>query len=299
MSGMSSGNRIEERARQYETVARAIAYIRSHARRQPSLGEVSDSLGLSEFHLQRVFSEWAGVSPKRFLQYVTKEHARRALRRSGDVLSVAFEAGLSSPGRLHDLMVTCEAMSPGEIKAMGAGLEIRHGRAPTPFGDALIAWTGRGICHIEFLDEGAGESAVASLRKDWPAATLVQDAPRAMQLAAAIFRSAPSDAPLHLMLRGTNFQIKVWEALLRVAPGEAVSYTQLAQLAGAPKAQRAVGSAVARNHIAFLIPCHRVIRETGETGNYRWGAERKVALLAWEAAQGAKVGVADSGMAEI
>jgi AraC family transcriptional regulator of adaptative response/methylated-DNA-[protein]-cysteine methyltransferase len=175
-------------------------------------------------------------------------------------------------------------MSPGEIKAQGAGLEIRYGRAPTPFGAALIAWTGRGICHVEFLDEGSGETAAASLSRDWPAARLAQDAPRARRLAAAIFLPAPSDAPLHLMLRGTNFQIKVWEALLRVAPGEAVSYSRLAQLAGAPKAQRAVGSAIARNRIAFLIPCHRVIRESGETGDYRWGPERKVALLAWEAA---------------
>lgn len=277
---------------QYETVARAIAYIRGNSQGQPSLKEISASLGLSEFHLQRVFSEWAGVSPKRFLQYVTKEHAKQALRRSGDVLSVALESGLSGPGRLHDLMVTCEAMSPGEIKTLGAGLEIRHGRVPTPFGDALIAWTERGICHIQFLDEGAEEAAL-SLREDWLAATIVQDDAGAMQLSATIFQAASSDGPLHLMLRGTNFQIKVWEALLRVAPGEAVSYRQLARMAGVQKAQRAVGSALGKNAIAFLIPCHRVIRETGEVGNYRWGSDRKVALLAWEAAQAARSGGAD------
>ena len=278
-------NAIEDQGRQYATVARAIAFIRSHARRQPSLKEISDSLGMSEFHLQRVFSEWAGVSPKRFLQYVTKEHAKQALRCAGDLLSVTLEAGLSSPGRLHDLMVSCEAMSPGEIKTMGAGIEIRFGRAPTPFGDALIAWTERGICHVAFLEEGTKDNAVAALRMEWPAATFLPDEQRAMQLAVAIFRPTPSDQPLHLMLRGTNFQIKVWEVLLSVAPGELVSYSQLAHMAGVPQAQRSVGSAVGKNNIALLIPCHRVIRETGEISNYRWGAERKVALIAWEAAR--------------
>jgi len=283
-------NAIEDQGRQYETVARAIAFIRSHARRQPSLKEISDSLGMSEFHLQRVFSEWAGVSPKRFLQYVTKEYAKQALRCAGDLLSVTLEAGLSSPGRLHDLMVSCEAMSPGEIKTMGAGIEIRFGTAPTPFGDALIAWTERGICHVAFLEEGTKGNAVAALRKEWPAATFLPDEQRAMQLAVAIFSAVPLDQPLHLMLRGTNFQIKVWEALISVAPGELVSYRQLAHMAGVPQAQRSVGSAVGKNNIALLIPCHRVIRETGEISNYRWGTERKVALIAWEAARVARSG---------
>ena len=281
-------NALADQARQYETVARAIAFIRSHARRQPALKEIADNLGLSEFHLQRVFSEWAGVSPKRFLQYVTKEYAKQALRGAGDLLSVTLEAGLSSPGRLHDLMVSCEAMSPGEIKTGGAGIEIRFGTVPTPFGKALLAWTERGICHIAFLEEGAKDRAVASLKQAWPAATLLQDESRAIQLAGAIFSATPLDQPLHLMLRGTNFQIKVWEALLSVAPGEVVSYSQLAQMAGAPKAWRAVGSAIGKNNIAFLIPCHRVIRETGEISNYRWGVERKTALLAWEAARAAR-----------
>jgi AraC family transcriptional regulator of adaptative response/methylated-DNA-[protein]-cysteine methyltransferase len=278
-------NANEDQGKQYATVAKAIAFIRSHARSQPSLKEISDSLGLSEFHLQRVFSEWAGVSPKRFLQYVTKEYAKQALRNSQDLLSVTLEAGLSSPGRLHDLMVGCEAMSPGEIKILGAGIEIRFGVTPTPFGNALIAWTKRGICHVAFLEEGVKDNAVAALRKEWPAATFVQDEQRAMQLALTIFSARSSDQPLHLMLRGTNFQIKVWEALLSVAPGELVSYSQLAHMAGAPKAQRSVGSAVAKNNIALLIPCHRVIRETGEISNYRWGTDRKVALIAWEAAR--------------
>lgn len=281
-------NTVADRARKYETVARAIAFIRSHARRQPTLHEISDSLGLSEFHLQRIFSEWAGVSPKRFLQYVTKQYAKQALRESADVLSVTLDTGLSSPGRLHDLMVTCEAMSPGEIKTGGAGLKIGFGEAPTPFGNALIAWTSRGICHLGFVEDAAMAHAVAVMQQDWPAATLVQDRQRALQLAAEIFHAGPSTQSLHLMLRGSNFQIKVWEALLSVAPGEMVSYTQLAQRSGTPKARRSVATAIAKNSIALLIPCHRVIRESGEIGGYRWGSDRKTALLAWEAAQVAR-----------
>jgi AraC family transcriptional regulator of adaptative response/methylated-DNA-[protein]-cysteine methyltransferase len=183
------------------------------------------------------------------------------------------------------LMVTCEAMSPGEIKTRGAGLEIRYGNAPTPFGDALIAWTWRGICHLGFVDGKASDIAVASLRQDWSGATFIPDPQRALQLAATIFNANPSAQPLHLLLRGTNFQIKVWEALISVPPGKIVSYTQLAKKAGVPKACRSVGTAIGKNNIALLIPCHRVIRETGEIGGYRWGADRKSALLAREGAQ--------------
>ncbi len=278
-------NLLADQARQYEMVARAIKFIRRNARSQPSLNEISSNLGLSEFHLQKIFSEWAGVSPKRFLQYVTKEYAMEALRSSGDLLSVTSDAGLSSPGRLHDLMVTCEAMSPGEIKSMGAGLEIRFGEVPTPFGNALIAWTQRGICHLGFVGSDASAHAVVGLQQDWPMAVFVPDQNGAIQLATGIFKASPSAQHLHLMLRGTNFQIKVWEALISVAPGEIVSYSQLAGMAGVPKASRSVGTAIGKNNIALLIPCHRVIRETGEIGGYRWGPERKVALLAREAVQ--------------
>ncbi len=278
-------NIMADHARQYETVARAIEFIRNNARRQPTLSEIAGSLGLSEFHLQRIFSEWAGVSPKRFLQYVTKEYAKQALRSSRDMLSVALEAGLSGPGRLHDLMVTCEAMSPGEIKSMGIGLEIRFGNALTPFGNSLIAWTQRGICHLEFVETDALEEAVVCLQKEWPTATYVRDQQRALELATTIFNVDPLGQPLHLILRGTNFQIKVWEALISVAPGEIVSYSQLATMIGLPKARRSVGTAIGKNNIALLIPCHRVIRETGEIGSYRWGPSRKAALLAREGAQ--------------
>lgn len=272
----------KEQRDQYEMVARAIAYLRANVYRQPPLKELAGHIGLSEFHLQRVFTEWAGVSPKRFLQYVTKEHARQALRDSSDVLTAALDSGLSGCGRLHDLMVSCEAMTPGEIRKLGAGLEIRFGYAPTPFGHAFIGWTPRGICHFEFSDEGC-EAAASALRTLWPGAALSADPAGATALAARIFPAVPGPGQLHLVLRGTNFQIKVWEALLHVAPGQVVSYGRLAGMAGSPKAARAVGSALAANTIGYLIPCHRVLRESGEIGDYRWGTVRKIALLAWEA----------------
>lgn len=273
---------LKERHGQYEIVARAIVYLRANALVQPSLKELAAHVGLSEFHLQRIFTEWAGVSPKRFLQYMTKEHARQALRNSADVLTAALDAGLSGCGRLHDLMVSCEAMTPGEISKLGEGLEIRFGFASTPFGDAFIGWTSRGVCHFEFRD-GECTAAASALQTLWPGAALLADPAGATVLAAKIFPAVPGPGQLHLVLRGTNFQIKVWEALLRVAPGQVVSYGHLGGMAGCPKAARAVGSALAANTIGYLIPCHRVIRESGEISHYRWGTTRKAALLAWEA----------------
>lgn len=283
----------EEARHQYALVASAISYIRANALRQPSLEEVAAFVGMSDFHFQRVFTQWAGVSPKRFLQYLTKEHALAALRESADVLRAALDVGLSAPSRLHDLIVSCEAMTPGEVRALGASVEIGYGVAPTPFGDALLGWTGRGVCHLTFCDEatqadetiGASQLALQALRAAWPLAHLEQDDAQAQALAQRMFPTTPVPGKLHLVLRGTNFQIKVWEALMRIEPGRIVSYTQLAAMAGAPKAQRAVGSAMAANTIGYLIPCHRVIRESGEIGHYRWGPQRKAALLAWEAAR--------------
>ncbi len=275
---------LEESARQYDTVARAIAWLRLHARDQPTLAELAQAMHLSEFHLQRLFSAWAGISPKRFLQHLTKEHARQALRGSSDLLTVAAETGLSGPGRLHDLLVTCEAMSPGEIRSEGEGLTIGWGLAPTPFGEALLAWTPRGLCHLVFHDRAAQRDRhIGELRAEWPAATLLQDDPQAQAWSQRVFHTAPEPGRLHLVLRGTNFQIKVWEALLRLAPGEVTSYGLLAGRIGQPGAARAVGSALAANRIGYLIPCHRVIRENGELSHYRWGVERKAAMLGWEA----------------
>ena len=278
---MTDPNPCMDAAQHYATVARAIAFIRANAQRQPSLAEVAAATQLGEYQLQRVFSAWAGISPKRFLQYLTKEHARAALRASADVLDAALEAGLSGPGRLHDLMVSCEALTPGEIRAGGAGVELRHGIAATPLGEVRLGWTARGICHLAFID-GDAIASLALLRDEWPAARLVRDEPAAATLARRVFPATPEPGRLHLLLKGTNFQIKVWEALLRIPPASLVSYGQLARHLGMPQAARAVGSAVAANQVACLIPCHRVIREDGDSSNYRWGVERKLALRACE-----------------
>lgn len=269
----------------YHTVAEAIEYIRRHARRQPDLSDVAAHVGLGAHHFQRLFSAWAGISPKRFLQYLTKEHAKRLLHESRAVLDVAIESGLSGPGRLHDLMVVCEALTPGEIRLRGAGLTIRHGVAMTPFGQLLIGATTRGVCHAHFVDGLDEALATRQLADKWPRAEFVRDDAAAAAVARRLLGKDTNDKPLHLLLRGTNFQIKVWEALLRVPAGRAISYRSLAETLGSPTAQRAVGGAVACNDIAVLIPCHRVLRASGDIGDYRWGATRKAALLAWEQAR--------------
>jgi len=268
----------------YETVAAAIRFVRSHAGAQPSLDEIACHVGLSASHLQRVFSVWAGISPKRFLQFLTKENAKSLLRESRDVMSAAIESGLSGPGRLHDLMVSCEALTPGEIGALGEGLMIRYGFAASPFGTMIIGTTARGICHLRFVEAGQADAGVTDLQTEWPHASFERQDEMAQQLATDIFSPFTAPRPLSLLLRGTNFQIKVWEALLRIPSGHALSYGDLAAMAALPKAQRAVGTAMAHNNIAVLIPCHRVIRENGEAGLYRWGAERKRALIGWEQA---------------
>jgi len=262
----------------YELVARAIAALAAGA--DPSLAALSGRLGVSEFHLQRVFGEWAGVSPKRFMQFISKERALAALRSENDVLGASLVAGLSSPGRLHDLMVNCEGVTPGEARAFGAGLRIRFGAHATALGPAFIGLTERGICHLRFVDGSA--DPLAELRAEWPQATLVADPVAAR---AALEALARPRAPMRLWLKGTNFQIKVWEALLRIPEGELVSYARLAAAAGMPTAVRAVASAVAANPVAWLVPCHRVIRSSGVLGQYRWGPERKAALIGWEAAR--------------
>ncbi len=275
---------LDQQARHYATVARAIAFIRAHARAQPALEDVAAAVHLSPQHLQRVFSAWAGISPKRFLQYLTKEYARSRLAAAADTLTVADDAGLSGAGRLHDLLVNCEAMTPAEIRAAARGIDIGHGIAPTPFGDALVAWTARGVCHFAF-GTGDEDAMRAELRALWPAATLHRDDAQALALMQRIFPRPPTRGSVHLVLRGTNFQIKVWEALIRIEPGRVLSYRQFARELGMPRAPRTVGSAIAANTIGYLIPCHRVIRAGGEIGDYRWGSARKLALLGREAAR--------------
>lgn len=271
----------------YDTVALAIGYIRQHAMRQPSLQDIADHVGMSAFHFQRLFAEWAGVSPKRFLQYLTKERAREVLRETTDILEASLELGLSTPSRLHDLIVSCEAMSPGEFKQQGDGVIIDYGFAATPFGSALLGWTTRGVCHVEFFDEAVVQPSEMQrlLQTLWPHAILNENRVGADHLVQKIFPVTPTPGTLHLVLRGTNFQIKVWEALLRIPSGRMMSYGQLAILAGVPGASRAVGSAMAANTIGYLIPCHRVIRGDGDIGHYRWSPTRKAALLGWEAAR--------------
>lgn len=277
---------MSERCRAYETVARIICHIRGNALRQPALDEIAAAFGLSTFHLQRLFSTWVGISPKRFLQSLTRQHARKLLRQSHDVLAAAHMSGLSGPGRLHDLMISCDAVTPGEVRALGANLEIDYGFGLTPFGRIIVGATPRGLCHLQFTEAGdvGAASAASALQREWPHARLVRNETVADAITERLFALQVSQEPLHLLLRGTNFQIKVWEALLRIPSGSIVSYGTLSDMAGSPRAQRAVGSALAQNRIALLIPCHRVIRETGEIGQYRWGGERKRALLAFESA---------------
>lgn len=274
-----------QQAEDYLRIEQAIQYLDNHYKDQPSLEEVAASLGLSEFHFQRLFTRWAGISPKRFLQFVTKEHARDLLQQSENLLETTHQVGLSSLGRLHDLMVSTEAVSPGEYRSRGADLTIRYGLHPTPFGQCLIGLTERGICHLGFV-QGRDGDAIDALVADWAAAKMVEDQQATAPLVGPIFDlSQRGSRPLPLFLRGTNFQIKVWEALLRVPAGGVTTYEQVAAQIGRPHALRAVGTAVGHNPVAVLIPCHRVIRKMGEFGNYRYGSARKKALLGWESAR--------------
>jgi len=273
-------------ANDYQLVEQAIRYLDRNARRQPELREIAASVGLSEFHFQRLFQRWAGISPKRFLQFQTAQEAKRVLQETGDLLDASFNAGLSGPGRLHDLIVNVEAVSPGEYKRRGAGLAISWGVHASPFGDCLLGLTPRGVCALEFLQPETEGEALARLRSLWENAQFVHAPQLTAPVAARIFGAhTPRQAPLAVLVKGTNFQIKVWEALLRVPAGAIVTYARLAENVGQPRAARAVGSAIAANPIAYLIPCHRVIRNTGAFGDYRWGALRKRILVSAELAQ--------------
>lgn len=280
--------------REYERIAAAIDYLRRHANAQPALAAVAQRVHMSEFHFQRLFTRWAGVSPKRFLQYLTIEEAKNRLVRFNRLDDVADEVGLSGTGRLHDLFVTIEAMSPGEFKAAGMGLTIRYAMHESPFGACLLAATPRGVCCVHFLERG--EQPPALLKAAWPRAELVYDVPGTAALAKRLFKplASGSNEPISLLVKGSNFQLQVWRALLAVPPGRLVTYGELAKRIGHPDSPRAVGNAVAANPIAWLIPCHRVIRETGQFGNYRWGEARKVAMLGWEAARCEHAATADT-----
>jgi AraC family transcriptional regulator of adaptative response/methylated-DNA-[protein]-cysteine methyltransferase len=273
--------------RDYARVEATIRYLETHHEEQPGLAEIAKAANLSEYHFQRLFSRWVGISPKRFLQFLTKEHAKKLIQNSGTVLDTTFDSGLSSPGRLHDLFVNCEAVTPGEYKKKGIGLDIRYGFHPSPFGECLLAVTDRGICALTFVQAGDRQQPVADLERQWPQATIRSDQQASAGLLDSIFGYPHHHppAPLYLFVKGTNFQIKVWEALLKIPLGQAVTYEDIARHVGLPKAARAVGNAVGRNPIPFLIPCHRVIRKMGQFGNYGGGPARKKAMLGWESTQ--------------
>jgi AraC family transcriptional regulator of adaptative response/methylated-DNA-[protein]-cysteine methyltransferase len=277
----------EQWARDYARIESALAFIEQNIERRPGLAEAARSVGLSEFHFQRLFSRMVGISPKRYEQFLAKQKAMALLDRSASLLDASYEAGLSGPGRLHDLFVSCEAVTPGEYKTGGAGLEIRYGFHSTPFGECLIAVTGRGVCGLSFVPPGGRTPALEWLAKEWRNARIGEDPAGTKRVAQRIFTgSGPTGralaGPLPLLLRGTNFQIKVWEALLAIPRGSVTTYEAIARRIGSPGSARAVGTAVGRNPIAYLIPCHRVIRGTGELGGYRWGPGRKRLMLAWE-----------------
>lgn len=275
-----AGGRSAAAARDYARIEAAIRFIDDRALDQPSLAEMATAVGLSEHHFHRLFREWAGITPKRFLQLLTLEHAKRRLEESSTVLEASFRTGLSGPSRLHDLFVTVEGVTPGEHRSGGGGLKLRWGLAPTPFGTALIATTDRGVCHLSFLEDG-GTPPLAELERRWPRARLEPDERGVGRLAEQIF----DGGLVSLDVRGTNFQVQVWQALLRVPSGAVASYSDMAEAVGRPRAVRAVAGAVAANRIGWLIPCHRVIRKVGEVGGYRWGGVRKRAMLALEASR--------------
>jgi AraC family transcriptional regulator of adaptative response/methylated-DNA-[protein]-cysteine methyltransferase len=271
-----------ERSQDYRLIEQAIRFIEANANRQPELDEIAAAVGLSEYHFQRTFTRWAGISPKRFLQFLTKEHAKELLARSENLLDTSLQVGLSSLGRLHDLFVSTEAVTPGEYKSSGAGLTLRYGIHASPFGPCLVAVTERGICHLGFIQTSEGD-AIDNLVSEWRQTKMIEDYRTTAPLIEPIFDlSQRGKESLRLHLRGTNFQIKVWEALLTIPAGAATTYERIAAQIGKPSALRAVGTAVGHNPIAVLIPCHRVLRKDGEFGNYRYGTARKKALLGWE-----------------
>lgn len=270
----------------YQRIEDAIRYLETNYQHQPSLVEIASSLNMSEYHFQRLFTRWVGISPKRFLQYLTKEHAKELLGNSANLLETAYKTGLSGPSRLHDLFVNCEGVTPGEFKTRGAGLSIAYGFHASQFGDCLLARTERGICNLIFVQEGGREAALAILKKAWKNAILDENHSETSPFMEQILELSTQGktSPLTLYLHGTNFQIKVWEALLKIPVGSVVAYEDLAHYIGRPTAARAVSNAVAHNPIPFLIPCHRVIRKAGDFGGYRYGSARKKAMLGWEMA---------------
>lgn len=270
----------------YQLVSRAIQYIEAHFVEQPSLEELAAQMHLSPFHFQRLFTQWAGVSPTRFLKYITISHAREMLQESRTVLETAHRLGLSSTSRLYDLFVRFDAVTPGEYQRLGRDMTIRYGFHPTPFGLCLAGITDRGICHLSFVDELGREQAFSWMKGQWPLSHCVEEPMLTEGVVQRVFMPMPVEKrEIGVLVKGTNFQVKVWEAVLNIGFGRIASYKDIAAMIRMPKASRAVGTALAGNQIAYVIPCHRVIRETGIIHQYRWGHERKKALIGWEAAR--------------
>jgi AraC family transcriptional regulator of adaptative response/methylated-DNA-[protein]-cysteine methyltransferase len=277
--------RLTAAAADYDIVRRAIGHIREHWRSQPEIDAIAEAAGVTPTELHHLFRRWAGLTPKAFLQAITLDSARTLLRASASVLDAAYEVGLSGPGRLHDLFVTHEAMSPGEWKSGGQGLTIRYGFHPSPFGTALVMASERGLAGLAFADAGEEKSALADMRQRWPNASYVEDSPSTAALARRIFdpKRWRAEEPLRVVLIGTDWEVRVWQTLLKIPMGRLTSYSTIAGKLCTPKAARAVGAAVGKNPISFVVPCHRVVGSSGALTGYHWGITRKHAMLGWEA----------------
>jgi AraC family transcriptional regulator, regulatory protein of adaptative response / methylated-DNA-[protein]-cysteine methyltransferase len=274
-------------AADYEVVRRAIGHIHGHWREQPEIEAIAEAASVTPTELHHLFRRWAGLTPKAFLQALTLDGARQLLRDSASVLDATYEVGLSGPGRLHDLFVTHEAMSPGEWKSGGDGLTIRFGFHPSPFGNALVMATERGLAGLAFADPGEEQAALADMKSRWPKATYIADQARTAPVAQRIFDSSQwrPQQPLRVVLIGTDWEVRVWDALLRIPMGKLTTYSNIAGKICAPAAARAVGTAVGKNPISFVVPCHRVVGKSGDLTGYHWGITRKRAMLGWEAGQ--------------
>jgi AraC family transcriptional regulator of adaptative response/methylated-DNA-[protein]-cysteine methyltransferase len=273
--------------RDYDSVRRAIAFISEHWRAQPTIQAMADAASVTPDELHQLFRRWAGLTPKAFMQALTLDHAKGLLRDSASVLDAALDSGLSGPGRLHDLFVTHEAMSPGEWKTGGAGMTMVYGFHPSPFGTAIVIASGRGLAGLAFADPGEEQNAFADMRRRWPRATMVEDHAGTAGLAQRIFDTKlwRPDQPLRVVLIGTDFEVRVWETLLKIPMGRAVSYSDIATNIAKPRASRAVGAAIGKNPISFVVPCHRALGKSGALTGYHWGITRKRAMLGWEAGQ--------------
>lgn len=277
---------MDQQTYSYEKIAQAIAYISENVKKQPSLQDIADQVSISQFHFQRMFTEWAGVSPKKFLQFITADYLKERIKESTNLIELAESAGLSSQSRVYDLFTSIEAVTPQEFKTEGRGLQISYGFHQTPFGECFIAVTERGICSMAFVEEATRDHELILLAKKWHFATIKANPQATFPYVQQIFNpNLKVLDKLPIVIQGTNFQLKVWEALLNIPHGSVTTYQQIANSIGKPRAVRAVGTAVGDNPVAFLIPCHRVIRKEGILGEYRWGSLRKKVLVGWEAAQ--------------